>query len=138
MRHLILIAAAGVLAVWSLLAWGAYHLLGFATGLAASNSEFLPIEPELVVWIAELLGGMGGIAVWIVWGFGAAVIAILAVIALALLRRRLEAGPLAGDMAPGRSDGPAGGAAAAGGELRSGDEIVARVLGRTPGPTRQS
>ena len=136
MRHLILVAAAGVLAVWSLLAWGAYHLLGFATGLAASNSEFLPIGPELAVWIAELLGGLGGIAVWIIWGFGAAVIAILAVIAHALLRRRPEAVRPAGHMAPGHSSGPAD-APAPGAELRSGDEIVARVLGRTPSQTRQ-
>ena len=138
MRNLVLIVAAGVLAIWSLFAWGAYHLLGFATGLAASNTDYLPIAPELVVWTAELLGGMGGIAVWIVWGLGAALIAILAVILLALLRRRPEERPPASNLAPGQSNRPAGGPATAGPELRTGDEIVARVLGRSPGgPTRQ-
>lgn len=133
MRTLVLIVAATVLAIWSLFAWAVYNLLGFAEGLAISNAEFLPIPPELIAWTAALLGGMGGIAVWIVWGLGAAVIAILTMIPLTLLRGRRDG------RFPERSGGatpsgfhPAGEVSSAS-DHRSADEIVAGVLGRGPG-----
>ena len=86
MRTFILVVAACILGIWSLFAWAVYNLLGFAGGLAQSNADFLPIPPELITWTVALLGGMGGIAVWIVWGLGAVIIAILTMIPLTLLR----------------------------------------------------
>ena len=139
MRSFILFVAAVVLGIWSLFAWAVYNLLGFAGGLAESNADFLPIPPELITWTVALLGGMGGIAVWIVWGLGAVIIAILTMIPLTLLRggRRddrpeLEAGP-------SRPVHRAAGGTPNAMEPRSADEIVAGVLGRSPrGRTGQS
>ena len=132
MRTLVLIVAALVLAIWSLFAWAVYSLLGFAGGLAESNAEFLPIPPELITWTVALLGGMGGLAVWIVWGLGAAVIAILTMIPLTLLRgRRDDRMPRQAGAAPHAAHRPAGEVSNVA-DHRSADEIVAGVLRREP------
>jgi hypothetical protein len=138
MRTLVLIVAAFVLAIWSLFAWAVYNLLGFAGSLAESNAVFLPIPPELITWTVALLGGMGGIAVWIVWGLGAAIIAILTMIPLTLLRGRRD------DRLPERVGAAHQSGYRTAGEVtstpdqRSADEIVAGVLGRAPrGPRGQ-
>lgn len=127
MRALILTIAAITLGVWSLFAWGAYGLLGFAEGLGAWSSEFLPIPPELALWLLGLLSGMGGIAVWIVWGLGAAIIAILTLAAVALVgrdgREPVRGAPPEGVRQPTIASG--------GAPAPTGDEIVARVLGRS-------
>jgi hypothetical protein len=132
MRTLVLIVAALVLGIWSLFAWAVYSLLGFAGGLAESNAEILPIPPELIAWTVALLGGMGGLAVWIVWGLGAAIIAILTMIPLTLLRgRRDDRMPRQAGAAPHRAHHPAGEVSNVA-DHRSADEIVAGVLGRGP------
>ena len=125
MKALILTIAAITLGVWSLFAWGAYGLVGFAEGLGAWSSEFLPIPPELALWLLGLLSGMGGIAVWIVWGLGAAIIAILTLAAVALVGsdRPVRGAPPEGFRQP--TIAPDGAPAP------TGDEIVARVLGRS-------
>ena len=89
MRAIILIVAAIALAIWSLFAWAVYVLLGFAGDLAAGGAFMVPfVPPELVYWTAQILGGMGGVFVWVVWAIGAAIIAVLALIPLAMARRR--------------------------------------------------
>lgn len=89
MRGLVIGLALVALAVWSLFAWGVYALLGFSGELAAGGVFLFPfIPPELIYWTAQLLGGMGGVIVWIVWAIGAAIIGVLALIPLAFLRRR--------------------------------------------------
>lgn len=135
MRTAILVAAAAVLGLWSLFAWAVYGLLGFAGGLAAANADFLPIAPELIVWTVELLGGMGGLAVWVLWGLGAAIIAILTAVLLGLLGGGRNERLSARQGAPVAYGGDMG---AAPPRHRSGDEIVARVLGRETPPRDRS
>jgi hypothetical protein len=88
MRGLILAAAAIGLAIWSLFAWAVYGLLGYAGELAAGGAFMFPlVPPELLYWTASVLGGMGGVIVWVVWAVGAGLIVLLAMIPLAFLRR---------------------------------------------------
>jgi len=138
MRNFILVLAAIGLLIWSLLAWAASGLIGVAGGIAATTAPFIPLPPELVLWMAGLLSGAGGIVVWIVWFLGAAVIAIVTMTLLALIRPRedvhaspgFQAGgyepinPKVRDVTPPRPQ--------AGNDTRSGEEIVARVLGKSP------
>ena len=89
MRGLVLCLAAVALAIWSLFAWAVYALLGFSGEIASGGVFLFPfIPPELIYWTAQILGGMGGVIVWVVWAIGAAVIGVLALIPLAFLRRR--------------------------------------------------
>lgn len=130
MRNFILFIAAIGLALWSLLCWAAYGLLGLAGGLAASGAVFVPLPPELVIWMAGLIGGAGGVFVWIAWFIGAATVAAVTMILLALVgrpeRRAAEprarysnqSEPLGSARRPER------------GETRSAEEIVARALGK--------
>jgi len=130
MRNLILFVAAVGFGLWSLLCWAAYGVLGLAGGLAASGAVFVPLPPELAIWMAGLIGGAGGVLVWIVWGLGAATIALVTMILLALIgrpRRRLAESPDRQSQrnepfGPTRPPPPA--------ETRSAEEIVARALGR--------
>jgi hypothetical protein len=118
-----------------LLAWAASGLLGYAEGIAATSAWFIPLPPELVYWIAGLMSGAGGVLVWVVWFLGAAVIAIVTMVLLALFRRRdpgFEDGARYETMyEPARQDSRDGMRAPASGESRSGEEIVARVLGKS-------
>lgn len=130
MRAFILTLAAIAIGVWSLFCWAVYSLLGFAGGLASANIGLLPFPPEIVLWTVDLLGGMGGVAVWIVWGLGAAAIAIVTLIPLALAPRRDRRPGIAGT-APDYADADRAERNAAA-DSRSADDIVARVLGRAP------
>ena len=131
MRGFILTLAAIAIAVWSLFCWAVYSLIGFAGGLASANIGLLPFPPEIVLWTVDLLGGMGGVAVWIVWGLGAAAIALVTLIPLALAPGRNAQARRAGTSPdyfdPGRVERNAAAA-----DSRSADDIVARVLGRGP------
>jgi hypothetical protein len=60
------------IAVWSLLAWGAYGLLDLVGGLAAGGAGAVALDPgvsSVVVWIVNLVKGLGLFAVLAVWGF---------------------------------------------------------------------
>ena len=149
MRRFILVLAAIGLIIWSLLAWAASGLLGFAEGIAATSAPFIPLPPELVYWVAGLMSGAGGLLVWVVWFIGAAIIAITTMVLLALVRPRYPGParpvgyetirepvrPGAARYEPGEPFRPAGtDARQAGGNSRSAEEIVSRVLGK---PTRR-
>ena len=132
MRGVGLVIAALVLGIWSLFCRGVYGLLGFAS----ANLGLLPFPPEIVLWTVDVLGGLGAVAVWIVWALGAAVIAIFTLIPLAFLPRRGRLPPRMPprDLAPAASDREP-----YRGQTRSADEIVAGVLGRSrrsDGPPR--
>ena len=88
MRRLITILAIVALGLWSLFAWAVYGLLGYAGEFAAANAELLLIPPEWANWGAALFSGAGGVVIWIVWFLGAALIAVLALIASRLLAPR--------------------------------------------------
>ena len=144
MRGVILFLGAVGLLIWSLLAWAAAGLLGFAEGIAASSTGFIPLPPELVLWVAALMGGAGGFLVWTVWFIGAALIALVTMALLALAprghRRAAHADrdytyeavqpgvyehPRTGK--PGPAPVRPGGSA----DSRSAEEIVSRVLGKS-------
>lgn len=130
MRAFILTLAAIAIGVWSLFCWAVYSLLGFAGGLASANIGLLPFPPEIVLWTVDLLGGMGGVAVWVVWGLGTAAIAIVTLIPLAFVPRRNPQARGAGT-APDYADADRAERNAAA-DSRSADDIVAGVLGRAP------
>jgi hypothetical protein len=129
-RNLILIVAAFLLGLWSLIAWGVYVLLGYAGGLAAGNVEIIPLPPELTFWIADLLSGAGGVVVWIIWLIGGALIALVALAALFLAGRlggrqteQVQASHGSGDrFTSSRQVGLS--------DVRSVDDLVKGVLGR--------
>ena len=131
MRGIILFLAAIVLGLWSLFCWAVYGLLGFAGSLAEANIDLLPFPTEILYWTVDLLGGMGGAAVWIVWGLGAAAIVVVTLIPLALLPRRDRLRPPPGDPRYDFEPEPSVREPLAA-DQRSADEVVARVLGRTP------
>jgi hypothetical protein len=90
MRGVIYVVAAIALGLWSLFAWAVHAFLGVAAGFAVANTWLLPVPPEWVYWTAEVLDGatgIGSVLVWIVWGFGAALIVLLTLLALKLVGR---------------------------------------------------
>ena len=131
MRTFILTLAAIAIGVWSLFCWAVYSLLGFAGGLASANIGLLPFPPEIVLWTVDLLGGMGGVAVWIVWALGAAAIAVVTLIPLAFVTRR-DTPQFRTGAGSGYPDGGAAEHDPAAADPRSADDVVARVLGRPP------
>jgi hypothetical protein len=78
MKTLVWIVAWLAVGIWSVIAWGAHVLIGFAGNTASSNADLIPVDPEtveLVSWLAMLGTSLGE---WIV-------IAIWAVVSLVLL-----------------------------------------------------
>jgi hypothetical protein len=132
MRNVIYVAAAIALGLWSLFAWAVHAFLGVAAGFAVANTWLLPVPPEWVYWTAGLLDGatgIGSVLVWIVWGFGAALIVLLTLLALKLVGRPITQAPhpaaYTGDfehMDPRGEPRPA--------TRPSVEDIVARVSGR--------
>lgn len=77
MKGLVWIISVIVFAVWSLIAWGAWALVGAAGRVAAQNADVVPGSPELVEWISWLGGTGGEVGGWLViaiWLLGSIVI----------------------------------------------------------------
>jgi hypothetical protein len=78
--------------LWSLLAWAAYGLVGWAGGLAASNADWVTAHPETVEWLswsAAWLTAVGLAGVVAVWAIGAGLILFLPA-ALRFVRRAMR------------------------------------------------
>ena len=91
MRLVITLFAAVILGLWTLVAWAAAALVEVAGTAAATNADVLPVPPEWVVFLSEILGAAGGHgsnADSLNWGHGAIVIGAVALLALALTNRR--------------------------------------------------
>jgi hypothetical protein len=98
MRKLIGAITAAVIAVWSLIAWIVYKLIGFGGNVAAANVDIVPVDPEAVEWLswlAQFGASLGEWAVIAVWAIVAAIIALIGYIAAQVVpnkadRRRLS------------------------------------------------
>jgi hypothetical protein len=88
MKTLIWIVTAAVIGLWSLLAWMAHGLLGVAGNLVASNTDMMPLEPELVAWASWLAAAGTDVGTWLV-------VAIWAIVSLLLLGLGFAASALA-------------------------------------------
>jgi hypothetical protein len=70
--------------LWSLFAWGAYALVGWAGELAATNADLVTGHPETVVLLSQaagLLTGVGLAGVVMVWLIGLALLLLVPVVA---------------------------------------------------------
>ncbi|KAA2238360.1 hypothetical protein [Salinarimonas soli] len=77
MRRAVLALAWTAVAVWSLLAWGAYGLLDFVGGLAAGGVGSIAVDPTAgaaVAWVVNAVKGLGLFAILAIWGFVSVVI----------------------------------------------------------------
>lgn len=91
MRALVLAGTAALLLIWSAFAWIIYAVAEFTGTTAALNADLLPVPPEWVVFVSEILSGAGGIGatlVWVIWLVGAAVIAGIGAIGLLIAGRK--------------------------------------------------
>jgi hypothetical protein len=76
-RRLVWALAWTAVAVWSLLAWGAYGLLDLVGGLAAGGAGTIAVDPTagaVVSWIVNAIKGLGLFAIVAIWGFVSVVI----------------------------------------------------------------
>jgi len=90
MRRLVFALAVVAAILWSLFAWGAYGVLGWAGDVAARNADWVTGNPEAVVWLSTLaswLTGLGLAGIVAVWLLG------LGLIFLVPLLLRLLGGP---------------------------------------------
>ena len=72
MKTLIWIVTAGVVGLWSLVAWITHGLVGVAGQLVASNADLIPADPLLVEWASWLAASGTGLGEWlviVVWAF---------------------------------------------------------------------
>lgn len=86
MRRAVWIFAWLAVAVWSLVAWGAYGLLGVFGDVAVRNADVVTGHPEtveLLAWGLATLRDLGLVAVVLVWGF----VSLLILAAAAILGR---------------------------------------------------
>jgi hypothetical protein len=70
-------------AIWSLFAWGAYAVVGWVGGLAATHAGWLPLPPEAAAWLIWAVGpltslGLAGVVV--VWLLGLLLIGVAALV----------------------------------------------------------
>lgn len=84
MRRLLSGLAVVVAVLWSLFAWGAYALVEWAGGLAATNADIVTGHPETVVLLSQAAGiltsfGLAGVVV--VWLVGLAILLLVPVAA---------------------------------------------------------
>lgn len=80
MRKLVGIITIAVIAIWSLLAWLVYEVIGYGGNIAAANADIFPADPEAIEWLswlAQFGAGLGEWAVIAVWAIVAAMIAAL-------------------------------------------------------------
>ncbi len=97
MRRLVWALAWTAVAVWSLLAWGAYGLLDLVGGLAAGGAGSIAVDPgigSVVAWIVNAIKGLGLFAIVAVWGFVS-----LVILAFGWLMARVAGGPARLDVA---------------------------------------
>jgi hypothetical protein len=90
MRRLLWAVAWIAIAVWSLVAWGAYGLLDLFGDMAVRNADMVGGNPESVEWIAWALATLRGLglgAVVFVWGLvSLLILAVPAALSLLLPR----------------------------------------------------
>jgi len=70
MRRLVWAAAWAAVALWSLIAWGAYGLVDVFGGLLAGGAGSIGVDPSagaFVAWIISALKGLGLFAIVAVW-----------------------------------------------------------------------
>lgn len=90
MQRIVWIAATIGFALWSLLAWLGYAMLGWVAEFTTNNADRLTIGGEFtdwLLWAADLLGAAGGTLIVILWLLGSAMIAVLAFAVSWLVRR---------------------------------------------------
>ena len=90
MKTLIWIVTAGVVGLWSLVAWITHGLVGVAGGLVAGNADIIPADPQLVEWASWLASAGTGVGEWLVvavWGLVSLVLLALGFVATKLLPR---------------------------------------------------
>ena len=80
MRRLLTGVAVVLGVLWSLFAWGAYALVGWAGGMASANADIVTGHPETVVLLSQaagLLTGLGLAGVVVVWLVGLALLLLV-------------------------------------------------------------
>lgn len=90
MKTLIWIVTAGILGLWSLLAWIVHGLVGVAGHLIASNADVIPADPLLVEWASWIASAGTGVGEWlvvIVWALVSAVLLALGFVGTKLMPR---------------------------------------------------
>ena len=96
MKGVVWFISASLLVLWSLTAWGAHALLGYAGRTAAANADIIPGSPELIEWASWLAGAGSDFGSWLIialWVLGALVIVALTAVVNRLLLRRGKAVP---------------------------------------------
>lgn len=91
MRRVVWFFAWTAVAVWSLIAWGAYGLLDLVGGLAAGGAGSIAVDPTAgaaVAWVVNAVKGLGLFAIVAVWGFVSVVI-----LAFGWIMARVAGGP---------------------------------------------
>ncbi len=91
MRRLVWALAWTAVAIWSLLAWGAYGLLDLVGGLAAGGAGSIAVDPSVgagIAWVVNAVKGLGLFAILALWGFVSVVI-----LAFGWLMARVAGGP---------------------------------------------
>ncbi|MET0528968.1 MAG: hypothetical protein ABW003_11620 [Microvirga sp.] len=90
MRRLLWSVAWIAVAVWSLVAWGAYGLLDLFGDMAVRNADMVGGNPESVEWLAWALATLRGLglgAIVFVWGLvSLLILAVPAVLGLIIPR----------------------------------------------------
>jgi hypothetical protein len=94
---------------WSLTAWFFHTLLGAGPAAVGTISRWFQIDPLQLVWLADTLGAVGGIAqvfVWIIWAIGMGALGLIAWLSTRAAREARDAmvdiRVAAGDPAAGR------------------------------------
>lgn len=90
MKNLIWFATAGVIGLWSLVAWITHGLVSVAGNLVANNADLLPADPLLVEWASWLASAGTGVGEWLVvavWALVSLVLLALGFIATRLVPR---------------------------------------------------
>lgn len=88
MRTLVWIITWIVIALWSGIAWAAHWVIGLGGQVVSSNSDILPVEPEMVEWASWLAVFGTDVGEWlviIVWAIVAAIIFALGFIVTRLV-----------------------------------------------------
>ena len=96
MKTLTWIVTAGVIGLWSLMAWIIHGLVGVAGHLVASNADVIPADPLLIEWASWLASAGTGVGEWLVlilWAVVSAVLLAMGFVATRLIPRLRQAAP---------------------------------------------
>jgi hypothetical protein len=100
MKAVIWLFATAIFGLWSVFAWAAHSLIGWAGQSGARHADWLTGHPETVEWLswgAANFGSVGEGLVVVIWAIGSVVIVGAAILGNALwLRWRSGRGPLTG------------------------------------------